>query len=63
MSCGSGSLDVFDAEKAAYRRVARIATVSGARTSLFVTELNRLFVAVRANGGAPAAIWIYRATP
>jgi len=63
MSCGSGSLDVFDTERAAYRHVARIATVSGARTSLFVPELDRLFVAVRANGGAPAAIWIYRATP
>jgi YVTN family beta-propeller protein len=63
MSCGSGSLDVFDAEKAAYRRIAQIPTVSGARTSLFVPEQDRLFVAVRANGGAPAAIWIYRATP
>jgi YVTN family beta-propeller protein len=63
MSCGSGSLDVFDTEKAVYRRVARVATVSGARTSLFVPELDRLFVAVRASGGAPAAIWIYRATP
>jgi len=63
MSCGSGSLDVFDTEKAAYRRVARIPTVSGARTSLFVPELGRLFLAVRATGAAPAAIWIYRATP
>jgi YVTN family beta-propeller protein len=63
MSCGSGSLDVFDTEKAAYRRVARIPTVSGARTSLFVPELDRLFLAARASGGAPAAIWIYRAAP
>jgi hypothetical protein len=63
MSCGSGALDVFDTEKAAYRRVARIPTVSGARTSLFVPKLDRLFLAVRANGGAPAAIWIYRVTP
>jgi len=63
MSCGSGAVDVFDTEKAAYRRVARIPTAPGARTSLFVPELDRLFLAVRANGGAPAAIWIYRATP
>ena len=38
MSCGSGAVDVFDTEKAAYRRIARIPTVSGARTSLFVPE-------------------------
>ena len=63
MSCGSGAVDVFDTEKAAYRRVTRIPTVPGARTSLFVPELDRLFLAVRANGGAPADIWIYRATP
>jgi DNA-binding beta-propeller fold protein YncE len=63
MSCGSGALDVFDADKAAYRRVARIPTASGARTSLFVPELDRLFLAVRASGGASAAVWIYRPTP
>ena len=63
MSCGSGALDVFDTEKAAYRRIARIPTVSGARTSLFVPEMDRLFLAVRASAGAPAAIWVYRATP
>ena len=57
------SPSVFDAEKAAYRRVAHIPTMSGARTALFVPELDRLYLAVRANGGAPAAIWIYRATP
>ena len=63
MSCGSGAVDVFDTEKAAYRRVARIPTVSGARTSLFVPELDRLFLAVRASAGVPAAVWVYRATP
>jgi DNA-binding beta-propeller fold protein YncE len=63
MSCGIGALDVFDTEKAAYRRIARIPTVSGARTSLFAPEQDRLFLAARASAGAPAAIWIYRATP
>ena len=63
MSCGSGALDVFDTEKAAYRRLARIPTVSGARTSLFIPELDRLFLAVRASAGLPAAVWVYRATP
>jgi hypothetical protein len=46
VSCGAGAIDVLDAQS--YGRVARISTASGARTSLFVPELDRLFVAVRA---------------
>jgi len=56
-------VDVFTAEKAGYRRLARVPTVSGARTSLFVPELDRLFVAVRASSGEPAAIWVFRPVP
>ena len=48
VSCGEGVVDVFAAEKAGYRRLARVPTVSGARTSLFVPEFDRLLVAVRA---------------
>jgi hypothetical protein len=47
VSCGSGDVDVFTEEGRAYRLLARIATKSGARTSLFVPELDRLFVAER----------------
>jgi YVTN family beta-propeller protein len=61
VSCGDGFLDVFDAD--GYRRVAHIPTVAGARTSLFVPEIDRLFLAVRANGREPAAIWVYRPSP
>ena len=63
VSCGQGVLDVFAAEKAGYRRLARVPTVSGARTSLFVPEFDRLFVAVRASSGEPAAIWVFRPAP
>jgi len=63
VSCGSGFLDVFDTQAATYRRVAHIPTVAGARTSLFVPELDRLLLAVRASAGGPAAIWIYRPAP
>jgi YVTN family beta-propeller protein len=63
LSCGSGFLDVFDTQRSVYRRVAQIPTVSGARTSLFVADLDRLYLAVRASAGAPAAIWIYRPGP
>ena len=60
VSCGEGFVDVFAAETAGYRRIARVPTVSGARTSLFVPERDRLFVAVRARSNEPAAIWVFR---
>jgi YVTN family beta-propeller protein len=63
VSCGAGSVDVFEAKGATYRRIARIPTVSGARTSLFVPELDRLLVAVRTSTAEPAAIWVFRPTP
>jgi len=63
VSCGAGFLDVLEANEAAYRRIVRIPTVSGARTSLFVPEMDRLLVAVRASAGEPAAIWIFRPMP
>jgi YVTN family beta-propeller protein len=63
VSCGTGFLDVLEAKEATYRRIARIPTVSGARTSLFVPEMDRLLVAVRASSGQPAAIWMFRPMP
>jgi DNA-binding beta-propeller fold protein YncE len=63
VSCGAGFLDVLEAKEATYRRIARIPTVSGARTSLFVPEMDRLLVAVRASSGEPAAIWAFRPMP
>jgi DNA-binding beta-propeller fold protein YncE len=63
VSCGQGYIDVLDTEQSTYRRIARIPTVGGARTSLFVPELERLMLAVRASPGQPAAIWTYRPVP
>jgi YVTN family beta-propeller protein len=63
VSCGAGFVDVFEATGATYRRTARIPTVSGARTSLFVPELDRLLVAVRTSADEPAAIWVFRPIP
>ena len=60
VSCGEGVVDVLELGEAGYRRLARVATVSGARTSLFVPELDRLFVAVRATSHEPATIWVFR---
>jgi YVTN family beta-propeller protein len=60
VSCGEGFIDVFENQASAFQRLGRVRTVPGARTSLFVPELDRLFVAVRATAEEPAAIWILR---
>jgi hypothetical protein len=63
VSCGEGAIDVIEPRESGYARVAKVRTVSGARTSLFVPELDRLFLAVRASSGEPAAIWVFRPSP
>lgn len=63
VSCGEGVVDVLDQTDTGYTSLARVPTVSGARTSLFVPGLDRLFVAVRARSGEPAAIWVFRPAP
>ncbi len=60
VSCGEGVVDVLEQRATCYGRVARVPTVWGARTSLFVPELDRLYVAVRARSHEPAAIWVFR---
>jgi hypothetical protein len=60
VSCGEGVVDVLEPGEAGYQRLARVPTVSEARTSLFVSEMDRLFVAVRATPHEPAAIWVFR---
>jgi hypothetical protein len=60
VSCGDGHLDAFDASENAYGRIGHIATAPGARTSLFVPELDLLFIAARATSSEPAAIWVFR---
>jgi hypothetical protein len=63
ITCGDGLVDVVELGSSGYRSIARVPTVSGARTSLLVPELDRLFVAVRARGSEPAAIWVLRPGP
>ena len=62
ITCGEGVIDVFDAKGNDYRRLARVATVRGARTSLLVPDLDRFVLAARAQSGEPAAVWIFRPT-
>jgi sugar lactone lactonase YvrE len=63
VSCGEGFLDVFEPDAGTFRRTAHLPTAPGARTALFVPELDRLFLAVRARDQEPAAIWVYRPDP
>ena len=63
VSCGEGFLDILSLHDETIESLTRIPTVAGARTALFVPELDRLFVAVRAAGREPAAIWVFRPAP
>ena len=60
LSCGAGFIDVIQRHGDSYEELARIPTISGARTALFVPERDRLYLAVRASGGAGAAVWVFR---
>jgi DNA-binding beta-propeller fold protein YncE len=63
VSCGQGVIDVFAETSDGYARIARIPTVAGARTSLFVPATDRLYLGVRATASEPAAVWVFRPAP
>jgi DNA-binding beta-propeller fold protein YncE len=59
---GDGYLDVFaQLDPDHYRRITQIPTAGGARTSLFVPELDRLYVAVPHRGKQGAEIRVFEA--
>ena len=60
VSCGEGFLAVLDASGAGLTEIARVRTQPGARTALFVPEIDRVYVAARAHGPDPAAIFVFR---
>ena len=60
VSCGSGYIDIF--KQIGQKEIIlkdKIKTVTGARTSLFVPEINKLFVAARSYRGQNAKILEY----
>jgi DNA-binding beta-propeller fold protein YncE len=64
VSCGGGFLDVFGrTDSGHYQSIRRIPTAPGARTSLFVPEMRRLFLAVPRRRHHEAGIWIYAVQP
>jgi YVTN family beta-propeller protein len=57
---GEGYVDAFDASPSGkYVRLARVATRSGARTGLWSSDLDRLFVAWPLRDGHPAEIHVF----
>jgi DNA-binding beta-propeller fold protein YncE len=63
VSCGDGFVDVFGIEGTLPSRLAHLVSAKGARTSLFVPEFDRLYLAARARAAQGAAIWVYRPLP
>lgn len=64
LSGGEGCISVFGpAEPDRYAEIARLRTAVGARTSLFIPETRRLYLAVPHHGEQPAAIWVYDVAP
>ena len=64
VSGGEGYLDVFEQlDPDHYQRMVRIPTASGARTSLFVPELGRLYLAVPHRAGQRAEIRVFAVQP
>lgn len=56
--CGDGVVQTFAVTAAGLNRVAETATARGARTGLFVPDLDRLFVAVPQQGGLGASVMV-----
>lgn len=60
ISGGQGAIALYQQQSAdRYSPIADLQTVPGARTSLFVPSLHRLFLAVRAQGSTTASIRVY----
>jgi DNA-binding beta-propeller fold protein YncE len=59
-SGGDGAISVFEQHDSDhYKEIARIATVKGARTSFFSPDLDRLYLAARRQGSAPAMVEVF----
>jgi len=61
---GEGYIDIFSQQDADhYQALAHISTAKGARTGLWVPELNHLYVAVPHEGKQEAEIQVYELQP
>jgi hypothetical protein len=63
-SCGEGFIDVFERKSGGVLAPAgKVATRRGARTSLFVPQKKRLYLAVPEQDGNPAEVRVFEAVP
>jgi outer membrane protein assembly factor BamB len=61
VSGGSGAVNIFkQTGDTVYKQIADIKTRNGARTSLFVPDLNLLLIAARESGDQKAALLVYK---
>jgi len=63
ISGGAGSIGVFEQKDADhYKPLGEVSTTEGARTSLFVPETRRLYLAVPSYGAQLAEVRVYKPT-
>jgi YVTN family beta-propeller protein len=60
VACGAGRVDVFEQDGPSLRRIGRAPTRLGARTALFIPELDRLYVAAPTREGHSAGIMVFK---
>ena len=61
ISGGGGAVNIFkQTGDATYQKIADIKTRNGARTSLFVPELNLFLIAARESGDQKATLLVYK---
>jgi hypothetical protein len=59
--CGQGVIDIF--ENGTLKLIRRLTTSPGARTGLYSSEADLLFIAVPARTGNDAAVWVWSPSP
>lgn len=63
-SCGEGAIVILQRTgNERFTKISEIPAVSGARTSLWVPEFNRFYLAVPKRGDSEAAVWVYSISP
>jgi len=58
--CGQGTVDTYVPAGKAFTRIAQVTIGLGSRTGLYLPEVDRLVVAIRASHVEPAAVWVLR---
>ena len=61
--CGAGAIAIFELRQGNLAQAGQVSTAPGARTGLFVPELDRLYVAVPASTQEAPAIWVFKPSP